>query len=177
VTRARRPSRVDDVVREIATRKLSTLEDCEVAWEQGRDPLALAVAVTKAGLPLWLEVAIRALVMDGWHHVEARRALAVPRSLARAAFLALWRRREQDAWDARVAFDVAAQRKFRGLTWVKSYLAAMRRGPVPQIEADGHAAERARTTYRRVARRIAENPGRYWWVGEDFWSGDDAAPK
>jgi hypothetical protein len=95
-------------------------------------------------------------------------------------FRTLWRRRAQDADDARVAFDVAVSKHWRRATWAAAYAQAMGRVPKPlrrRDDADDRAGERARVTYRRVARRLDENPGRYWWADEGFWSGDGEPPE
>ncbi|HEV8676836.1 MAG TPA: hypothetical protein VGX21_22600, partial [Methylomirabilota bacterium] len=53
-----------DVVKELHRRRLADLGDCRIAWEQGADPLALCVAITKTEMPEWLADALL-LLHDG----------------------------------------------------------------------------------------------------------------
>ena len=73
---------------ELRRRKLRDIDDCRIAWEQGSDPLAVCVALTKAGLPEWLEAA--ALVLLTSSEIEGLEDF--PRRM--------WRQRTRDATDA-----------------------------------------------------------------------------
>jgi hypothetical protein len=139
----RRSSDIAAVAKELARRRLATLEDCRTAWELGRDPLALAVALTKSDLPQWLTDALLL-------------ALYAPALLDQ-----LWDAKHRDTEDSARAWEVV--RALPGETWERAYeiaattVAENYDGATP---ATGHAAHRS---YTMVARRLKANPGRYYW--------------
>lgn len=152
------------VVRELQRRRLGSLEDCRIAWEQGADPLAVCVAVMKSDLPRWLVDALLILLYG---------APLVPRSRGRTMLQKLWAQRERDAVDAKRAWEVARARSHPEAwqTWEVSYRFAKyvieRQAAELGMDLSGVSEEAMKKSYRLVAARLRED-GRYYWAEDGF---------
>jgi hypothetical protein len=147
------------VFRELQRRKLSDLEDCRLAWEHGGDPLAVCAAVTKCDLPEWLADALLVILTD-----EAERGPEVIRLRRR------WAKQQRDSLDALRAQTAALARTLNpesaapARTWESAHILAeaLVRRDYKAVEKVG--PEAIKKSYRLVCRRLAEDPGRYYFA-------------
>jgi len=135
------------VYNELHRRQLTDVETCRLAWEHAEDPMALCVAVTRAGLPAWLEAILLAVCLDESGMLGRR-----------------WRERKRELEDAVRAVEVARERGIDGpvQTWEVALKEAARAIQVqrdPNLSAvTPHAMDDA---YDRVREGLS-NPGRYY---------------
>lgn len=144
------------VLEELLRRRLETIDQCRLAWEEADNPVAVAVAITKVeGVPEWLADAIILLLCDSDR--DSRRLVSAHRQHL------------NDAVDAARALEIAAARTDPNgpLTWRDAGNAANKlvarsageeRGfsDIPTVSADA-----IRKSFERVRNGLAD-PGRYW---------------
>ena len=162
------PSAAPSVHQELQRRYFGTLEDCRVAWQHRRDPLAVCVAVTKsqADLPEWLVDAVLLLLYHGGSRLFSPDG-SHKTPPGGTVLAQLWKSRELDARDAHRASGVVEARTDpeRPQTWKMSCQTAADREVqhgAPRLSPDA-----MKKSYGRV-RKGLRNPGRYYWPDKDF---------
>jgi hypothetical protein len=142
------------VLDQLRSRRLSTLAECQLAWERAGDPLAVCTAITKTDLPEWLADALLALLFVG--------------VLPKVSLLQkVWARRDQDSRDARRAWEVVKARAHpdhpgpdAAFTWEEAYQLGEYLSRTPDSSRITPAA--AKKSYNLVSKRLEANPGRYY---------------
>jgi hypothetical protein len=153
-SKRQRSSTETHVLDQLRGRKLKTLADCRLAWEHAGDPLAVCVAITKTEMPEWLADALLALLFVG----------AQPK---RSFLQRLWARKDQNARDAKRAWEVVKARAHpehqgpgAAFTWEEAYQLGEYLSRTPESPRTTPAS--AKKSYALVSRRLEENPGLYY---------------
>jgi hypothetical protein len=147
------------MLQELQRRRLATLEDCRLAWEHQHDPLAVAVAVTKAELPEWLADALLIVLYAGGTKVTP---------VGRTELERWWDARGRDEVDSSRAWEVVRTLLHPEVphTWESAYQIATYF--MSRDRGDSNVGPAAMKKSYRLVRDRLKDRGRYYWAEKDF---------